>query len=511
MIKNVLIGFLCLLFLTEMTAQSAPCGVSFEDQLQLKQELLNNRTAFEGQTANRNVVTYVPIKFHILGDDNGNGYIRESNVLDALCNLNQQYDGTDIQFYMKDDFNYLDNNVAYMDPRSFNAQLTFPSEKDPAAANLFIPLNAEFNNSGGGTTLGYYWPPEDYMVVRKANMNGNPNENTVPHEFGHFFGLMHTFFGWERTCSDELGYCEAEHGLSVNMVSPNGVDVEYQDGRNGDSAADMMPDTPPDYLFGLRASGCTYNGNAQDPSDTPVDPMENNFMSYFDNCSQYVFTPNQITSMQQNLSSSGRAHLNTNFTPISTEITEQPNLDPPSSQNTQPGGTTSVDFSWSAVDGANKYMIQIARNPGFTIQLQQRITTATSETFDGFTVGSGTFYWRVKGYNEYYTCQDFVADTFEPGVNVSVTNHIKELNDWAVNPTVASELSNVQLSVSANNPFDAQVSLLDVSGRALWQSNWTVNAGEQNFVLPSIDLTQGVYIVSMQTETGIATKKVIIQ
>lgn len=87
-------------------------------------------------------------------------------------------------------------------------------------------LNVYFVSDPAGN-CGYFSPSDNGVAVAKSC--AMPGGTTIAHEFGHFFSLPHTFYGWE-------------YGI------PDDEDQEWVNGANCNSAADGFCDTPPDYL-----------------------------------------------------------------------------------------------------------------------------------------------------------------------------------------------------------------------------------------------------------------------
>lgn len=103
------------------------------------------------------------------------------------------------------------------------------------------------------------------------------NSKVVAHEFGHFFGLYHTFekdlFGRE---SKQLNDCSTK--------------------------GDLICDTPVDpgtvYEIYVNYTSCEMLG-LNDPEGNPIDPLIENYMSYYKPCylKEYSFTDQQLTVM----------------------------------------------------------------------------------------------------------------------------------------------------------------------------------------------------------------------
>jgi hypothetical protein len=250
--------------------------------------------------------------------------------------------------------------------------------------------------------LAYYSPLQDWIVSRRDQINGLANNSTIPHETGHFFSLMHPFLGWESSG----GFGPGSAGWPVApVIAPDGVATERQDGTNCSTAGDRICDTGPDYKFAFLQAGCSaYNGGAKDPLGVVVDPLENNTMSYFDACSSYSFTPLQATAMQADLNSASRNYLDNSFSPASVSFTTPTDLlvSPVSGSTVQ--FYNAVQLAWNAVDGATHYLVEVDIIPTFaTTNVKTYITTSTSLALNDL-VGSETYYWRVKPFNQYYTC-----------------------------------------------------------------------------------------------------------
>lgn len=140
--------------------------------------------------------------------------------------------------------------------------------------NLFIVPKGEYLN---GFT---YVVPDDF--INYFNLKCNTifindeawfNQSTLAHEFGHFFGLQHTF------------------GKSPNEKTTK----EKPDGSNCSDEGDFICDTPAD-PNGLIDKNCEYIG-LSDKKKHGYKPFVNNYMSYYRNSCKNEFTYGQYSSM----------------------------------------------------------------------------------------------------------------------------------------------------------------------------------------------------------------------
>ncbi len=507
--KNQLLVLFTLLVIFRVSAQHHHCGVSSEDGNQLIARMLRNRLeAANMPVAERGAISYVPIHFHLVANSAGSGRHKEWSVLDQLCELNESYAPYDIQFYLSAHPNYglfaksiSSNNVYENQSNSF----LMGAHRHQKAINVYVVLTAASGNNQPGTTLAYYSPTHDWIVSKKDQINGSGN-GTLPHEIGHFFSLPHTFQGWEPQCFDT----SQPTWPKAPTVSPGGTETEFQNGTNCGKAGDFICDTPPDYNFGFCWSGCSpYTGGAQDPLGTVVDPMENNFMSYFSGCTNYVFTPGQVTAIKSDLNSVRRNYLDNSFAPVATSFTLPTEFMLTPMQNETVAAYNSVNFSWAPVAGATHYLLEADIAPSF---ISNKVRTVIVEGATNHTITTldpnRTYYWRVRPFNMYYACGSYTNRSFKTPSTVGLEElPLINMAEVQPNPTGGDQIN---LMIDAASAFEMHVQLSDVSGRVVMQKqNVQVNIGEQVITFDQLALNSGVYYLSLtahgQTETKLVS------
>jgi hypothetical protein len=514
--KKLLLFLVILVSFTFAAQAQTPrdvCGTSIEDQHQTETRLLKNiATAQQQGAADRGAIKYVPIHYHRVGDSDGVGKVREVRVLEQLCALNEEYAPYEIQFYLSPHPTLGLMNSSINNDNVYNTQSNtwlMNNKRHTKAINVYVGKEADSGNTppNGGTVLAYYSPAQDWVVCRKDQINGNGN-GTIAHEFGHFFSLAHTFLGWE---SDSFDPTDAGWPIAP-AVSPGGYPTEKQNGSNSATAADKIADTPPDYNFGYIWGGCSpYTAGAKDPTSVVVDPMENNFMSYFSSC-DYEFTPGQVAAMNADIASVERNYLDNTFVPAATTFETPADLLVAPIGNDTTAAFDQVELSWNATTGATYYLVEIDVTSGFaTASYQAFIVTGTSKTLTNL-VSNKLYYWRVKPFNEYYTCAPPKAASFRTNVSgVSGTNDIKIVQDWRIQPNPTHSNGNTQIFVNAERAFEANVIVTDASGKQIFADlSRSFVAGENTYNLNTNSLSNGIYFVSLISGEARMTQRLVI-
>ncbi|MFN0013783.1 MAG: T9SS type A sorting domain-containing protein [Saprospiraceae bacterium] len=512
--KFVFILSASLLFATVIAAQeqNGVCGTSFQDQQLYEDRLLENIEKSNNGPAvsDRGAIQYIPVHFHLVGNASGAGKVREALVLDQLCALNTAFALMDFRFYLRSHqtygtiFNYnLNNNNIYTNQSAWS---TMNAQRQPNAMNVYIVDVAVPGSSQPGITLAYYSPTRDWVVCRRDQISGVSNNSTLPHEFGHFYSLDHTFLGWESKPFDSTfpGWPIAP------SISPGGSPTELVNQTNCTVAADKLCDTPPDYNFGYGSQTCTYSGGAKDPNGTLVDPMENNMMGYFNYCTSYAFTPQQRNVVIADRANSARNYLNNTFTPVATQINT------PTDLLTAPVNSTTVPFydevllQWKAVAGATYYLVETDIVSAFdSPNAQSHIVTGTSKLLTNL-LPNRTYFWRVRPFNEYVTCPDSRMTNFKTPTTSSV-QAIEGLTALQLAPNPVQEGLTTNIFLHTERDFEANLHVFDLAGRTVFAKNGLrFSVGEHVLELPVGNLENGLYTVVIQANAGVAVRKLSI-
>lgn len=429
-----------------------------EDIAWLRNYKLNNQGPYSQKMSDE--VTYLPVKVHIVGTNNGANYYKIGSLLDAFCTLNNQFAPYGWQFYIYQDINYINNDNLYYHRNSYNG--TINSNSVQSVINMFF---VGFDPTGYNV-CGYYSRgngPQNIsgngrqgVVVIGNGCAGNGN-STIAHELGHFFSLPHTFFGWE--------------GRSAT-AAPRITD-ERVSGSNCNTSGDFFCDTPADYLSDRWS--CPYAPRSKnDFEGTPYAPDGALYMSYANDACQNYFSEEQLDAMRAYLTSERPYLLSANY-PGYAVITDSAAPSYPDSAAT---GIPSnyVNLKWRRVPGADYYHLQVTRslNPN-NMQVDTVIASDTSILLTNLDPGF-TYRWRVRAFNKYSTCSGY--STFRPLTTVGPTN---------LTPIIDIE------SISCNGAFDGSISLDVTGGTGPYVYTWA--NGISTSILTFLD--KGNYMVTI--------------
>ncbi len=441
--KRILTGLLILTVAFAMAQNSATwCGSVLPESY--KQEYAaRDRSNYAQLYAQRGGIQWVGVFYHVITKDDGTGGVGLRKVFESHCELNEAYNQFNIGFYISGIDTIKNTTLWNFQNQSLGWQ-AFSQFNETNVCNVY--LNGNLPGLCGFATFPNSAPNGGGVFMNAADCLGTAT-TTLPHEVGHYFGLMHTF--------------DTSYG------------VEYVDGSNCNNAGDLFCDTPADFLD--QRTPCPYTGTQTDPHgdlySTVID--ESLYMSYFnDNC-VYRFSPMEETEMNQVLVND-RPNLLIPPVPDLTPLDTAHFLSPVNGDTTLMG--TSVTIKWNAIPRATHYILKVQSGSGSVTYVDSAIT----DTFFVLNnlVSNKAYKYRVKGICYGNTCSP--ATVF----NTIKTSPIKG------NVTVVSP--------SCQGETDASIVVNPTNGLFPYTVSWS-NGSTGNTVS---NLAPGTYTVTITDANG---------
>lgn len=377
-----LLVFTCALSTIALLAQSElelnPCGTEPYKSPWLKQYQKNKDhypTKVEGEV-------YVPLNVAIVGNDQGAGRFSETTLLESLCTLNGDFEGTDIFFYLQTYRTIYDSEFFEHNDVLEGAAKMFEYDSEDA-------INCYLVGSPAGN-CGYNLP---YAGIALSNSCATPGDHTWAHELGHAFSLPHPFLGWEGGVGYEgevghnysdpapetvlYNYTAFQDTLILDTLIIDTAFVEYLDGSNCHVAGDGFCDTKPDYLSVRWACDSNLESfNEQtDPTGETFKSDATLFMSYaFDACANR-FSDEQVLAMHASLEEED-GDIILAETPVTGEVVGNGGIELYTPYDADLD-YQDVVFNWGEVDHADYYLFQLGLGDGMSVIFFDTIVQST--------------------------------------------------------------------------------------------------------------------------------------
>jgi len=392
---------------------------------------------------------YVPMTIHLLGDDSGAGYFPLRKVLDAVCELNEDFETSGIRFYIEGDIRYV-NNTDYYDHENFGPGFDMMEEH-----NVDNTINCYFvTNPAGACGYSIYG-----LGVALGHNCMAPGDNTWAHEMGHAFSLPHTFYGWE--------------GINHSFAQPapeevDGVLVERVSGADCEIAGDGFCDTPADYLhdrWNCNDEGLS-NAKQLDPDSVQFRSDATFFMSYsLDVCSAR-FSDEQISAMRANLVDE-RPNFLFDQTPVY-PVPDSIGLVSPANGETILAATEAL-LTWEPTPNATHYFVQVSPLPSFGSLVFSGVVQSLELELTGLEA-ERKYYWRIRPYNKVFACTDFGAVTTFTTGTITATGEAETLLSQAlVFPNPANTGRKINVAFQADENIFLNVRVVNMFGVTVWE------------------------------------------
>lgn len=212
----------------------------------------------------------VPLFFHIVQTTAGAGGIPQSQLDQAMIDLEAAFSGSGICFYIMDQDTINNTTYYYIDNDAERSALKAINNHPNAIDCYFVEQDDVYCGVSSFTFSADQGISFDNDCVGLAS-----NPSTFPHEIGHYFDLFHThepFYG-----------------------------NECPDGSNCGAAGDLVCDTAADpNISGLVDANCNYTGNASifcNGATRFYNPDPTNLMSYSTKTCRDFFSAGQVNRM----------------------------------------------------------------------------------------------------------------------------------------------------------------------------------------------------------------------
>lgn len=431
---------------------------------------------------------YVPVTLQITGTNNGGGQFATDFAIEAICNMNAQYEEAKIRFFLMpgDPVRYLNNSKWHQHDWENGAEMILIN-------NLPNRLNCYVVADPAGV-CGYSWLD---AVVMGKNCSG-PNNITWAHEAGHHFSLPHPFVGWE-------GMSNVNYNLPAPLLTDSGRKVEKLDGTNCYEAGDLFCDTRPDYLnFRWQCNGDKESMIQQtDPNGEKFRSDATLIMGYAADACSSRFTPEQIEAMRFNLQFERSEYLSV-APPADKPLPQGASVQLLSPIDTQVMQFNNSVFRWRSVPNASLYVLEVSLFPTFAPRFVSRATSDTSIALVNTLPNNRILYWRVKAFGDWSVCgadgplQGGVFNT----LNLSGVNNLYEETMAALAPNPVWVGAPARLSLVMDRNSEALMSVVDASGKIVWTRKTSLFGGENTLEIPTMNLAPGFYAVVLDTERG---------
>lgn len=489
-----------------------PCGTKQGVSSWLKS--FQARSVQEKSSFRNEDLIEVPLSIFIVTKDDGKGGFRYESLVKALCNLNEVYLPTNIQFYIHDEIHTIASSEMFEHSSVLTGGKFMLENNIPNTLNCYVVKDPASN-------CGYNLP---WAGIALGTSCMKPNGLTWAHEIGHALSLPHPFLGWEGGQSHDgsvppnyneaapdfvtYDYTTFKQQLYEDTTIVDTSYVELVDRSNCHIAADGFCDTPSDYL----AFRWTCNNEGESNQDQ-IDPNGVSFksggtyiMGYSSattsensNC-KGAFTEEQTQAMRANLLEEKSSWLNQESHDYDGIYNDIVNLIPTEEELVQ---YDNVEFSWELDEGqADNYLVQIGLEKTVSLVLFDTVIQQTNVVINNFP-NDKVLFWRVRAFDDEEYCSDFSDIHSFKTADLIGTNQINP-SFCTLYPTMLS--NNEQISIYfENNISNYSYVIRDRNGKKL-----DSKINNSTSTIPINNLLAGLYFIDITNNQNTQVFKILV-
>jgi hypothetical protein len=271
--KRYLISSLLVLFASFLFGQSSFRECATVASQSWVAYLKANAAGLQAANFKKSAPVQIPYRVHLFMREDSTSNLTLQDIYHEMDTVNDFYANANMFFYECEPAEIIYDDSLYNFNSNPEEPILLNNHYTPDVLNLYFPNTAY---SGNTPVCGYSrFPPSVDIAIIAAGCA--KNGSTLPHEIGHYFGLLHThetFFG-----------------------------AELVDGSNCSSAGDVICDTPADP--GLDYTNvnltCAYTGTVVDGNSMAYVPDVTNIMSYSRKECRFYFSPMQYAVLNNTM------------------------------------------------------------------------------------------------------------------------------------------------------------------------------------------------------------------
>jgi hypothetical protein len=422
----------------------------------------------------------IPVVFHITGTDEGLEYTAFSQVEEAFCQMNMDFEQVNIQFFKALDYQYIDNTEWHNHTTFGQGRRMMNANNISGVVNIYICEDAAGN-------CGYYTGGPDAIAINNDCLG--ETGHTLAHEVGHYLDLPHPFFGWEGTTYD------------INSPTPQSfgsIQVEFVDGSNCTSAADGFCDTPPDYLS--YRWPCNSNGESntlqKDPDGAEFRSQGNLIMSYSTGDCRDYFSTDQIAAMRANIQNQRDVLLNHDREYQEPLPAEKLKVAYP--ENKDSVYYRAVSLGWFGMEGADYYLLEVSYSPSISNAFL-RVEVMDTSYYMGNLDINRNYFWRVTPFAAQGNC---ASSNFRSQFKTTEFSNVTDPEADEANISSFFDLSG-NLHITSNGlkkKENLDLILYSGSGQIVYHEVLKMESGASKTVITPGSLPAGLYILSLQSK-----------
>lgn len=152
-----------------------------------------------------------------------------------------------------------------------------------------------------------------------------------------------------------------------------------------------------------------------------------------------------------------------------------------------------IEFTWSMVNGADNYNLQLSKDADFSSILVDEILTSTSKNIDMVELSS-TYYWRVLAIDEDANRNQSEIWSFSTKLPNTVSNN--NVGAIEIFPNPAEEY--FTLKIDSKSSFDAKMNIYNSMGINFGSNTNRIEFGNNEFIFDTTEMVSGVYYLIIE-------------